>query len=140
MRTACQAVRSVDACWIPPQLSTRTAAPLDAMALVATATREQQDEAMTSPLLRTVGAYLDIDTLMPPMRLRWSRVLDRPVMQRVSMVADRRVGDEVGYVYVDEVYGRACTVSYRALHDGRRDWHHQVPGTDIVVGGRPREQ
>ena len=114
--------------------------PLDAMALAATATRQQQDEAMTFPLLRTVGAYLDIDTLMPPMRLRWSRILGRPVMQRLSVVVDRRVGDEVGYVYVDEVCGRACTVSFRALHDGCRDWYHQVPGTDIVVGGRPREQ
>jgi hypothetical protein len=61
-------------------------------------------------------------------------------MQRVSVVVDRRVGDEVGYVYIDEVYGRACTVSFRALHDGCRDWYHQVPGTDIVVGDRPREQ
>ena len=75
MRAACEAVRSVDVCWIPPQLSTRTAAPLDAMALAATATPGQQDEATTFQLLRTVGAYLDMDTLMPPMRLRWSRIL-----------------------------------------------------------------
>jgi hypothetical protein len=110
------------------------------MALAATATPGQQDEAMTFPLLRTVGAFLNIDTLMPPMRLRWSRILGRPVMQRVSVVVDRRAGDEVGCVYIDEVCGRACTVSYRALHNGRRDWYHQVPSTDIVVGDRPREQ
>ena len=53
---------------------------------------------------RAVGPYLDISVLMPPMRLRWSRLLGRPMMERITVVAYGGMA-EVGPVFVDEVAG-----------------------------------
>ena len=44
---------------------------------------------MSFPLLRAVGTYLNIEVLMPPERLHWSRLLGRPMLsQIVTMTND----------------------------------------------------
>ena len=96
----------------------------------AATTPERMDEPF--PLLRAVKSYLDISSLMPPTRLRWSRLLGRPMMETVTVLANHRVGDEIGPVYIDEVVNTDAVISYRYLRaDGRRDWHTSVRAADL---------
>ena len=70
-------------------------------AFAATATAPGRDANTPFPLLRMVGEYLTIDQLMPPCRLRWSRRLGRPVMERWYQNANY---DEVGSVFIEELH------------------------------------
>ena len=98
--------------------------------LAAATTPERMDEPF--PLLRAVKSYLDITALMPPTRLRWSRLLGRPMMETVTTLVDHRMGDEIGPVYIDEVLDTDAVISYRYLRaDGRRDWHTSVRAADL---------
>ena len=79
-------------------------------AFAAVATVPGRDANAPFPLLRMVGEYLTIDQLMPPCRLRWSRLLGRPMMGSTS----RRLRDDiVGFVYIEELH------TYEALIVGR---------------------
>ena len=116
-----------------PQLSVLPQAhpyPSEMTTFAAATTTKRMDEPF--PLLRTVKSYLDISSLMPPTRLRWSRVLGRPMMETVTVLANHRVGDEIGPVYIDEVLNTDAVISYRYLRaNGRRDWHTGVQATDL---------
>jgi hypothetical protein len=70
-------------------------------ALAAVATEEARDAAF--PLLFLVSDYLthDLDQMMPPCRLRWSRRLGRPLMK---MYSHRTDGDEIGVAYIEELH------------------------------------
>ena len=74
----------------------------DMAAFIAVATQEGRDANTPFPLLRMVGEYLTINQLMPPCRLRWSRALRRPLMERWW---DQRTNyDEVGSCYIEELH------------------------------------
>ena len=114
----------------PAECLTSFKLPPIQMALRAAATQGQQDDAMAFPLLRLVKSYLTVDELMPPTRLRWSRILGRPMMDRI--IATRyHMADEVGPVYIEEVIGRDCLVSGRRLVDGNRMFIDPVPAATL---------
>jgi hypothetical protein len=70
-------------------------------AFAAVATQEGRDANTPFPLLRMVGEYLTIDQLMPPCRLRWSRRLGRPMMERWYQDANH---DDVGSCFIEELH------------------------------------
>ena len=78
-------------------------------AFAAVATQEGRDANTPFPLLRMVSEYLTIDEFMPPCRLRWSRRLGRPLMQR--WWDDRTDYDEVGSVFIEEVHAHEVLIS-----------------------------
>ena len=103
--------------------------------LAMVATQAQRDDAIVFPLLRAVESYLNISNLMPAIRLHWSRLLGRPMMESVA-VADYVRGDEIGPVFIEEIFGKICTAHYRHLDgNGHRDWYTKVPGL-TVAGNR----
>ena len=103
--------------------------PNSTMALRAVATQGQQDDFMGFPLLRAVASYLAIEELMPPARLRWSRVLGRPLMDRIDVS-----GDMIGPVFIEEVVGRDCLICCVVfnLDTLRTTRHNSVPAMDGV--------
>ena len=103
----------------------------------ATATQGQLDEVAGFPLFRAVDPYLDPGSLMPPLRLRWSRILGRPMMDRVTVVAYGGMAEVVGPVFIDEVAGQDCLVSGRHFDAGRRDFLTNVPAATLA-GNRDR--
>ena len=111
------------------------------MALRAVATQGQQDDVMAFPLLRVVAPYLSIDELMPPMRLRWSRILGRPLMglvtERSTVMVYGCAGDVIGPVFIDEVMGRDSIIRYRRYDFDtlRCTWRYNVSAL-IEVGTR----
>ena len=82
-------------------------------ALAAAATEEVRDAAF--PLLFLVGDYLprDLDQLMPPCRLRWSRRLGRPLMK---MYSHRTDGDEIGVAYIEELRPYETLLNLSLIH------------------------
>jgi hypothetical protein len=94
------------------------------MDLRAVATPQQQDDVTGFPLLRMVHRFLTIDEVMPPARLRWSRILNRPMLDRIHLTGD---SDSLGPVFAEEVSGRECLVSYRHLNAGRHETRNNVP-------------
>ena len=68
--------------------------------LAAVASQRQQDEVMSFPLLRAVGTYLNIEVLMPPERLRWSRLLGRPMLSQIVTMTNDGWGDDLGPVFI----------------------------------------
>ena len=88
-----------------------------AAALAAVATQEGRDARMPSPLLRMVADYLNLDQLMPPCRLRWSRLLRRPMMEMFTTSSE---GDIIGLVFVEEIIPHnARILSYEAVPQDR---------------------
>jgi hypothetical protein len=60
---------------------------------------------MTELYLRVgINAYL------PPSRRHWSHVLGRPILSPHTLTADGY--DDLGAVYIDEVLGKNCLVTY----------------------------
>ena len=100
--------------------------------LAAVASQGQQDDVAPFPLLRIVASYLDIEILMPPMRLHWSIILGRPMLDAIT-VMEQGV-DELGPVFIDEVAGLDCLINYRVVNPdtGHRDWHNNVPAVDVM--------
>ena len=53
------------------------------------------------------------------------------MMETVTVLANHRVGDEIGPVYIDEVVNTDAVISYRDLRaDGRRDWYTNARAAD----------
>jgi hypothetical protein len=80
-------------------------------ALRAVATGKGMDAEYPFPLMRAAMSYLTVDDLMPPMRLRWSRALGRPLMNTVTE-REGNVVDHIGAVFIEEVMGKRCFLSY----------------------------
>ena len=113
----------------PAPLSPPTLAPMAVIAAVAT--QAQQDGTMELPLLRAVKGFLSIELLMPPMRLHWSRILGRPMMEDINLTDGQ---GEIGPVFIDEVAGKECLISYRCLNPqtGHREFVNTVPAADAL--------
>ena len=90
---------------------------------------------MPFPLLRVVGTYLNIEVLMPPERLHWSRLLGRPMLSQIVTMTNDGWGDDLGPVFIEEMHGRSCVISYITydVDTGFTDWYSNVH-VDCIPG------
>ena len=70
-------------------------------ALAAVASPRGRDAGNPLPLMQMVSGFISYDELMPPIRLLWSRLLARPLMEP-RMPRDH-LGSVVGGIFIDEV-------------------------------------
>ena len=104
--------------------------PPSMAAFAAVATPQGRDAHNPFPLLRMVGNFMSYDQLMPPVRLRYSQLLGRPLMEPRAPL-DHFLGSVQGGIYIEEVlHINAWVVGHTQLARGLgADWH--------VESGRP---
>ena len=71
-------------------------------AFAAVATPQGRDAHNPFPLLRMVGTFISYDQLMPLVRLQYSRLLGRPIMEPRAPL-DHFMGSVLGGIYIEEV-------------------------------------
>ena len=93
-------------------------------AFAAVATPQGRDAHNPFPLLRMVGNFISYDQLMPPVRLRYSQLLGRPLMEPRAPL-DHFLGSVLGGIYIEEVlhHQRLGGWAHAARSWLGADWH-----------------